>query len=423
MPRPKKGVAKDGLKFIGYERGLLKYEVRVTLQHDSARRERQRSILAQDLRDAERQRNELLEQFRAELETKGQKSSADVATLLDEWLGTLRHSTRVTYSSYARHLERAFGKRVLGSLTTRELQAFLAELQLADHSVNCMRGSYCSFFVWAKRQGYISDDVMSRTERRKKLLTDAELLESVREAPASRAMTHDEIVVFMRTFERVDPEAYLIFGTQFLLGARIGEAIALHWSDIDEATGSVVLRHNFTKGQLSVPKGKRARLTALAPRWVVKLQAHRERLLMEGRPMADRYVFPVPDRHLERRDTSHHFFYYRGLYQRFTAVVRSCGITLAPRTATHAMRHTLVSLVRSESQQVVGSRLVGVSAGSSARDEDLRQRIGHSKASLTEHYTSIPAGKLIDLSEEVERLMHGSRSTRRPRTPRDPDDA
>lgn len=414
MARPKKGVEKDGLKFVGHEGGRLKYETRLRLRHGGKLRERQRTILAESARDAEQQRAALLEQFQAELDAKDQGVGATVSVLVEQWLETLRHSTRVTYTSYFRHFERAFGARPVADLTSRELQAFLAELALSDHTVNCMRGAYCVFFAWAKRQGHITDDAMRATERRKSSLTDDQLMESVRNAPASRAMTHDEITVFMRTFEQVDPEVYLIFATQFLLGCRIGEAIALHWSDLDEATGRVVLRHNFSKGRLSVPKAKRARLTALAPRWIEKLQAHRARLIDEGRPMADALVFPAPGRHIERRREAHNFWYYRGLYQRFVEVLQSCGITLAPRTATHAMRHTLISLVRSESQQVVGSRLVGVSVGPGARDDELRRRVGHSTASLTEHYTSVPAGKLVDLSEQVASLLNPPSSRRRP---------
>ena len=410
MPRPKRGVAKDGLKYIGLEEGRFKYEARVTVTHQGKLRERQRTLLGDSIRDVEQQRDALLQQFRAELVAQDRGKGATVEVLLDKWLDTLRHSTRITYSSYARHFERAFGTRPLAALTAHELQSFLAAQPHSDRTINCMRGAYCSFFAWAKKHGHLADNAMLLTERRKTLLSDAELLESVKAVPASRAMTQDEVTVFMRTFEQVDPEVYLLLGTQLLLGCRIGEAIALSWSDIDETSGRVIVRHNFSKGRLSVPKGKRARLTALGLRWVAKLQAHRALLLSEGRPLADEIVFPVPDTHLERRRTTHHFWYYRAVYLRFRAVLEACGIKLAPRTATHAMRHTLVSLVRSESEQVVASRLLGVSAGSNASDDELRSRVGHSSAALTEHYTSVPASKLMDLSEEVERRVFGTGS-------------
>lgn len=407
MPRPKKGVAKDGLKFMGTEQGLLKYEVRVTLQHGGKLRERQRTVLVDSLREAEQQRDALLEQLRAGLFAIERGPVPTAEELLGAWLKTLRYSTGVTYTTYARHFERAFGARPLPTLTTQELQAFLAAAPLSDHTVNCMRSAFCSFFAWAKKHGHVSDNAMLATERRKKVLSDEELLQSVQAAPASRAMTQDEVIVFMRTFEQVDPEVYLILGTQCLLGSRIGEAIGLHWSDIDEATGRVIVRHNFSKGRLSVPKGKRARITALAPRWVTKLQAHRARLRAEGRPRAETLVFPVPEAFLERRETDQSFWNYGPIHARFIEVLRACEITLAPRTATHAMRHTLVSLVRAESEQVVASRLFGNPAGVSERDADLRRRVGHSSQALQEHYTSVPTGKLIDLSEEVEERLFG----------------
>jgi integrase len=412
VPRPKKGATSDGLTYVGLEDGRFKYEARIRVKHGGKLRERQRMLLGDSIHEIRKKRDELEAQFRAELEIKAQGRDGTVEVLMAKWLETLRHSTRVTYTTYARHFERAFGERRLAAITTQELQAFLASLPLSDQSVNCMRGGYCSFFKWAKKHGHIADNAMLQTERRKTILTDAELLESVQTIPASRAMTHDEVTVFMRTFEQVDPEAYLIFGTQLLLGCRIGEAIALHWSDVDEATGRVIIRHNFSKDRLSVPKSRRARLTALGPRWLKELQAHRARLLAEGRPMADVIVFPAPPSHLERRSTDHHFWYYRGLRQRFCAVLETCGITLAEGVATHAMRHTLVSLVRSESEQVIASRLVGAAAAPSARDDDLRSRVGHSTIALTEHYTSVPGQKLIDLSEEVERRVLGAPKSR-----------
>jgi integrase len=421
VPKPKKGVTKDGLKFLGYERALLKYEIRVTLQHGGERYDKQCTVLVDSLREAEQKRDAFLEKVRSNLAVKDQPAVEPIDVLLPRWLATLRHSTRVTYTTYARRFGDAFGARSLASLSTQELQAFLAALPLADSTVNFMRAAYCVFFKWAKAEGEITQTVLNAllsTERRKTSLSDAELLDTIQDIPASRAMDHDELVVFMRTLEQVAPEEYLIFGTQYLLGCRIGEAIAIHWSSIDEATGRVIVRHNFSKGKLSVPKGKKARLSGLGPSWLKKLQEHRARSLAERGPMgrcstecescrrkANDLVFPAPASHLEKRRLEHLFWYYGELYDRFIEVQRACGITLARRTATHALRYTFVSLVRSESQQVVASRMLGVSADPDARDHDLRSRVGHSTQSLTESYTHVPSGKLIDLSHQVERRM------------------
>ncbi len=79
-------------------------------------------------------------------------------------------------------------------------------------------------------------------------------------------------------------------------GLRCGEMMALEWTDIDLTKRQLWVRRSEWKGEVTVPKGGRARLVPLTTRLAGALQTHRhlksERVLTleEGAPLTRKVV-------------------------------------------------------------------------------------------------------------------------------------
>ena len=76
-------------------------------------------------------------------------------------------------------------------------------------------------------------------------------------------------------------------------GLRIGEALALEWTDVDTESGAIVVRRSLKdKGEIGSTKGDRARGVEVGPRLCSVLADHRARSA-EHREAANPLVFPA----------------------------------------------------------------------------------------------------------------------------------
>lgn len=370
-----------------------------------------RRVWADGMADAAAQQERLLAEFvakkRKSIGANHSAASETIRGLTSGWLATLRYSTRTTYASYMRRFVAAFGDCAPSDLSTMEIQRFIAGLPVSDQSAACYRNGIISLFRWAKAEGRIAANPALDTERRKTELTDEEHLAAVSGAlPPKKTMTEEELAAFFQRFEQTDPEAFLIIGSQLLLGCRIGEALALHWDSLGE-DGSVLIRHNFVRGRLTVPKNKKVRYAAFTPAWIARLRAHQTRLRAEGRAGCEDICFPAPPEHIARRASEGltYFWRYEGIWRRFRRALDICGIALAPKTATHTLRHTLISLVRQENAAVVADRFLGLAGVHVADDPGLRARVGHSSIKTTDGYTHIAPVHFVNFAAKVEQKV------------------
>lgn len=94
-------------------------------------------------------------------------------------------------------------------------------------------------------------------------------------------LPHEAVELIARAPEHLRPMIQFAVQT----GLRIGELVALEWTDIDRATGVMTVRHNRCRGRDRPPKGKTSRSLRLSK---TALAALREQRLQTG---FSRYVF------------------------------------------------------------------------------------------------------------------------------------
>jgi integrase len=163
--------------------------------------------------------------------------------------------------------------------------------------------------------------------------------------------------------ESVGPTALLVVLLGALAGLRLGELVALQWTDVDLARSRLTVRRNDWRGHIDTPKGGRSGVVDLCDRLADALAAHQvhSRLLAQddrvlcrpdGRPLTERIV----RRHME-------------------AAERLAGL---PHRGVHALRHSF------------GAALAMRGASPKAIQELMR----HADLSMTQRYTHLsPAAR------------------------------
>jgi integrase len=82
--------------------------------------------------------------------------------------------------------------------------------------------------------------------------------------------------------------------TLLLTGARFGEAAALRWEDVDEATGQITIRRAQWRGEVGPTKTRRVRVVAMHPELARVLREHRLELVRSQHArVSSGYVFPA----------------------------------------------------------------------------------------------------------------------------------
>jgi integrase len=93
-----------------------------------------------------------------------------------------------------------------------------------------------------------------------------------------RLITEDEFLRFDETerfLRAAAPEWKAFLTTGLKTGLRVGELLALKWSDVDLATGQLVVRRTLWRNQEGPPKGGRNRTVPLSDVALATLKGHR----------------------------------------------------------------------------------------------------------------------------------------------------
>jgi integrase len=275
----------------------------------------------------------------------------------------------------------AFGDRPAQEVTTREVSVFLRELDregLTPRNVNKHREVLSSIFTYACRDDTLSlpKNPVEGTDQRREPppaaldyyeVEEVEALARACEQGKQRSQTTlldpDEIAA-RAAEDRQDAEACRLL---FYTGLRLGEVLALRWSDVDLADRLLLVRRAVSHGQETLPKGRRHRFVPLSTPAAQTLS----RLGTRGEfTAADDYV--LCNRYGRRIDGS-------ALRRRYKRAAEAAG--LRP-VKLHGLRHAAGSLVARTSDPVF-----------------VRDFLGHAKLTTTNRYLS---AKLRP--EEFERL-------------------
>lgn len=359
-----KNKSSDGLKKLEPGKWLARITAR---DKDTGKKtlDTTRVILADTKLDAMRKRKAL----REELLGSGDEWTVDQA--IDAWLPTQPPGSLSVRKTHSDRFRAKFGSRKLSLVTTPEFQRWLAELTCSDDTANGHRASIMALYKFARGQGrLVGQDTVAASVKRVSPKTSAERLAEIERPRAPSAMFGDTLGEFFATLDAHSPDVLPLMKTQFLLGCRVGEVIALQVDCVDWETGAVTIMRNCAKdGTIVVPKSQKPRIAALGPDGLAFLRGHRAAMVAAKWPGYETWLFPRPPFGTRRtRDT----WVYETVRQRVKAALEAAGIELS--TTTHAMRHTHVT--RSRALQV---------------DAIMREAVGHADARQSHRYTDVSA--------------------------------
>jgi integrase len=247
----------------------------------------------------------------------------------DAWLSRKKPVIEAsTYRDYETHLRMrlkpSFGELKLRQITRGRIEDYLAELdeagELSRKTINDSLIPLRQVLARATRDGAIARNPASSGDR-------DDPLELPYERPAMRALTREQARAYLDACPGwYRPLAEVLLGA----GLRVGEAIALEWSDIDWDAGAILVTKTVKVGGVGTPKGDKTRSVAVADYLLEVLREHRA-----GRGALGGPVFPHPTpglaltRHAVRR---------RG----HMPAVEDAGLPVGVRL--HDLRHTAATL-------------------------------------------------------------------------------
>lgn len=244
------------------------------------------------------------------------------------WLDHLEHEKRVKQSTLedyrimladpskprrgvqerSARLMRAFGGRRLAEITTAEVARFLAALDREDVSartVNKHRQVLHAIFEYARRADAfgLRDNAVSGTEKRpeggpKPIETfDPEEVHAIaraaRDGHHRPRPDHDFSPATRAEWRRVNDQDAALFVVAAFTGLRLGELLALRWSDVDFAGARVTVARAMSAGEeASTTKSRRFRVVPLADQAAAELERLSRRDHFTGR---GDFVFCRPD--------------------------------------------------------------------------------------------------------------------------------
>ena len=161
------------------------------------------------------------------------------------------------------HLAPALGAKPLDTITNEDVQRL--KHRLLNKAKKTVNNILTVLNVMLKKA--VEWDVIERLPCTIKVL------------PVSQGSTQfydfDEFERLATAAKTTDPRAYVLVLLAGEAGLRLGEMVALEWSDIDFAKGQVCVQRSAWKGQVASPKGGRLRYVPLTDRLAAALREHR----------------------------------------------------------------------------------------------------------------------------------------------------
>ena len=290
-----------------------------------------------------------------------------VGIWLDRWLSdvaapSVRPSTLKSYQDAVRlHIRPALGHRKLKQLQPADVRGFEHDLTLGGlqaSTVGRIHTVLRAALSAAERDGLLPRNVA-------KLVRPPRAVRAVR-----KPFTPDEAKRFIETCK--EERLGALFVLSLTAGLREGEALALHWSDVNLGDRRLSVRYTLDRhGELREPKSDKSRRTLpMLPTAVEALRAHRTRQLEErlgagehwqdhdlvfsthqGRPLGARNVLREFHRVLEKHGYRHQRLH--DLRHACASLLAASGVPL--RTVSEILGHSSYQLTANLYQHMYDS--------------------------------------------------------------------
>jgi len=250
------------------------------------------------------------------------------------------------------HLLPAFGTFRLVDINRETLRAYCAKKKADGYSSNTIRiqlSCISGTMEMAAEDGLIPANLCARTRK---------YVKGGKEKRPVEAMTHEETSAFLAAAREHTPRFYPLFLTGLRTGMRIGELVALEWSDIDWLGKFIIVQRNFWQGTIGTPKSGRIRRVDMSDQLIIELADHRRRMaaesLKEGRPLPEFIFSTVKGRRVWPN-------FARGILD---ALTKKAGIR---KLNPHIFRHTFATQLITANQSLAY----------------IQQQLGHASIAMT----------------------------------------
>jgi integrase len=258
------------------------------------------------------------------------------------WLAIVQATVKqATYESYRNmlrlHVLPAFGVVKVRQLQRGRIREWLAgrlNAEYARESVRIMQATLRVMLNAAIEDGVLIANPANGLARSLKLSVSA-----AHRQEEIKAMTRDQVAVFLATAERLVPPLATLFLLLARAGLRIGEALALQWDDVDyESRREIRVARAFSRGRLETPKSGVGRTVDMSKQLALALRRlHVERKaekLRRGWQELPQWVFCTGV------GTPYDLAFVQRAFKR---VVKAA--TLPTHFTPHCLRHTYASLL------------------------------------------------------------------------------
>jgi len=250
---------------------------------------------------------------------------------------TVKPATRESYANTLRlHILPVFGAVKIRHLQRGRIKEWLAGAWArgyARDSVRLMHGILRAMLNAAIDDGVIVANPADKLGRQLKLALGA-----AHRQEEIKAMTREQLAVFLATAQRTEPRLYPLFLTLARAGMRLGEGLALQSDDLDFAGREIRVVRGFSRGRLETPKsgiGRTVDMSQQLARVLHRLQIERKaETLRRGWPQVPAWVFCT-----QGGTPYDPAFVQRG----FKRVVAAAKLPL--HFTPHCLRHTYASLM------------------------------------------------------------------------------
>ncbi|WP_214814652.1 tyrosine-type recombinase/integrase [Exiguobacterium sp. s34] len=348
---------------IHYDEKKKRYYSRITLGYNNVGNRIQKRVFAQTKREMHSQIASLIKRFESgEFDVVKTKSeNLNFENVAEEWLSEhvaeLSINTRDSYTARMNRILDNFSGQLVAEISTRDIRIFLKGLQeegLAPETTNTYRSILSSLFAYAVRNKYVSENpvsVIKQFRMPKKEIQTFDSLQLTSYLNGCKELAEEE----------ANHGNYVALKTAAYTGMRIGEVLALRWSDIDFENATIRVAHSLSystkdkRYSLDGTKNKRVRHVTISNDLVQTLKWYKmqwmflvKKMRNEPEPTFANLVF------LTIEGKPKHRSYLRHWHKR---VLREKGLPEDFRI--HDLRHTHATLLLElgEHPKVVQERL------------------------------------------------------------------
>jgi integrase len=283
------------------------------------------------------------------------------------------------------HLMPYFGDYALSELALEHVDAYkaskLREGKLGAYSINRSISLLSSVLEDAVRYGLILSNPARYAKRLKAAKPEGDYLEPYQVGPL---------------LEEVPDRLRPLFEVLIRAGLRIGEAIALKWSDVDLYRSVLVLRRTISAGQVkeSTKSGDRRAVVRLTPELVRVLAEWQLEEHDAGRRRGEDWVFPT-ERGTPLNTDNLRNRVLRPAVRRANAELAEAGLPAIPEGLTlHDLRRSCCSLLFAS-----GAQLPEVMERMRHRDERMTLRV----------YAKVMRSRAAEVDAALDALLNGNK--------------